>query len=188
MDFHVLATLLIACFALMFLERLGLPTTLQLSFKGDVKRETQWFAQYGQAVCTITAAALMWRFEPSRWIRIGPLVVAVCSASLSAFIFKRLLGRVRPNRERAGQFLGPTLRHANWRESFPSSHSACAVALTVALSRFYPQATPVFWALAIITALLRYVLDAHWPSDVIGGIALGYTVANISLHALSAYI
>jgi len=25
---------------------------------------------------------------------------------------------------------------------------------------------------------LRYILDAHWPSDVLGGVALGYGVAH----------
>ena len=34
-----------------------------------------------------------------------------------------------------------------------------------------------FWALAVICALLRYVLDAHWPSDVVGGAVIGILMA-----------
>jgi membrane-associated phospholipid phosphatase len=174
--------LLAACGIMMLLEKKGAPTTLELTFRGDVKRETLFLAQYGQAVCTAIAAALIWQFDPNRRTYVIPLIAAVAAASLSAFILKRLLGRVRPRREYAGRFLGPTLRHANWRESFPSSHSACAIALTVMLSHLYPQATATFWTLALITAVLRYVLDAHWPSDVIGGIALGYGIAWLVLR------
>ena len=96
-------------------------------------------------------------------------------------IVKRLTGRVRPNRDLAGKFLGPTWKHANARESFPSSHSANAVAMSAVLAMCYPAAAPTFWTLAIACACLRYVLDAHWPSDVLGGIALGYLAAVLSV-------
>jgi membrane-associated phospholipid phosphatase len=183
MNILVVAGLTLACGVMMIVERLGVPTTLQLSFRGDVKRETQWLAQYGQFVCTIAAAALIWQLDPADREFVVPLCIAVGSTSLSAFLLKRLFGRVRPKRDNAGRFLGPTWKHDNHHESFPSSHSACAVALTVGLSHLYPQAAAVFWTLAIITAVLRYVLDAHWPSDVVGGITLGYVLAWSVLHA-----
>jgi undecaprenyl-diphosphatase len=183
MNLLLVIGLLAGCVVMMIVERLGAPTTLSLSFKGDIKRESQFLAQYGQAVCTAIAAALIWELDPLHRKFIVPLVLAVAAASVGAFLLKRLLGRVRPNREGAGKFLGPTLAHANWRESFPSSHSACAVALTVALTHIYPQAALTLWTLAMITALLRYVLDAHWPSDVLGGIALGYIASASILRA-----
>ena len=176
----VLVTILIllaACATLMSLERRGLRTTLHLAFKGDIKRETRWLAQYGQAVCTAVAAALIWQLDPKRG-RVVPLIAAALATSIIATLIKRLVSRVRPGRENAGTFLGPTWKHANYKESFPSSHSASAVALTVALSAFYPQAALTFWALALACAALRYLMDAHWPSDVIGGIALGYAVSQ----------
>ena len=183
MSWLVLISLLAACMVLMLIERMGVPTTLALNFKGDVKRETRWLAQYGQAVCTGVAALLVWRLDTSpgharRWIVIA---VSVIIASLVALILKRLLGRVRPGREQAGTFLGPTFKHANFRESFPSSHSACAVALTVVLTAYYPNGAPIFWSLAITCATLRYIMDAHWPSDVFGGIALGYAAGYAAL-------
>ena len=39
--------------------------------------------------------------------------------------------------------------------------------------RFYPPAAPIFWSLGGICAVLRYLLDAHWPSDVLGAYMLG---------------
>jgi undecaprenyl-diphosphatase len=182
MSFILLGSLLAVCMLLMIIERLGVPTTLQLSFKGDIKRESLFLSQYGQSVATPLAALLVWEFDSAHPKHALYVLVSVCVASASCFVLKRLFGRVRPNREGAGRFLGPTLTHANWRESFPSSHSACAVALSAALAHLYPQAAITFWALAGITALLRYVLDAHWPSDVVGGIAVGYVSAMMMIR------
>ena|SRR5438105_646145 len=183
MNYPVLITLSGLCLLSMLIERLGVPTTLELHFKGDVKRETRWLAQYGQGVCTLVAALLAWRLDRSPPHKDAPwaLIIAVLTASLIATLIKRLLGRVRPRRENAGQFLGPTWRHANYRESFPSSHSACAVALSVVLAQLYPPGAEVFWGLGITCAILRYIMDAHWPSDVFGGVALGYAVGHLTL-------
>jgi membrane-associated phospholipid phosphatase len=184
MHWTLLIILLAACALLMLLERLGLPTTLDLHFKGDVKRETRWLAQYGQSVCTPIAALLVYQLDPGDWNqrvhRAIVVIVAVSAASVLTMLFKRSLGRVRPGRENAGKFLGPSWKHANYRESFPSSHSACAVALSVTLAILYPPAASTFWGLAITCAVLRYILDAHWPSDVLGGVALGYAVASVT--------
>ncbi|MDB5356347.1 MAG: putative family phosphatase [Phycisphaerales bacterium] len=179
MNVTLLTCLVLGCGLMMLLEKRGLPTTLALTFKGDVKRETRWLAQYGQFVCSGFAALLVWQLEPSHERRKAAIVIviAVSMAALIATLLKRLLSRVRPGRENAGRFLGPSWRHANYKESFPSSHSACAVTLSVLLAVLYPNAAATFWMLAIMCAVLRYVMDAHWPSDVLGGIALGYAVA-----------
>jgi membrane-associated phospholipid phosphatase len=182
MSWTILIILLLATTALFALERSGVRTTLELNFKGDIKRESWWLAQYGQSVCTPVAALLVWDLDPADGLRKGLMVVAaVVAASLGCAILKRLIGRVRPGREDAGRFLGPSLklRGTNHRESFPSSHSACAVALSAALVALYPQASATLWFLAVACSVLRYLLSAHWPSDVAGGAALGYAVAHL---------
>ncbi|HET6249512.1 MAG TPA: phosphatase PAP2 family protein [Tepidisphaeraceae bacterium] len=179
MNVMFLISLLGVAGAMMALETWGLPTTLSLSFKGDIKRETRWLAQYGQSVCTPVAALLVLQLDPRPW-RTNPAGVVLASVIVTSVLctfFKRLLSRVRPGRENAGKFLGPRWRHDNYKESFPSSHSACAVTLSVLLASLYPQAAITFWALAVLCAGLRYLMDAHWPSDVLAGIALGYAVA-----------
>jgi undecaprenyl-diphosphatase len=190
MNVIVLIVLAAACVILFIIERTGVRTTLELHFKGDIKRESRWLAQYGQSVCTPVAALLVWQLDPAEKLRPVILIAAVLGTSIACMLIKRLLGRVRPGRDYAGKFLGPTWRHANYRESFPSSHSACAVALSAVLAAWYPQAAGTFWALAIICAALRYLLDAHWPSDVLGGCALGYAIAwwvmTLFAHATSA--
>lgn len=172
--------------ALILLERGGMPVTLQLRLRSDWKREASWFAQYGQMACAGVVAMLLLCIDPdlrSDGHR-APLILAETMAvtGLAALLIKRLLGRVRPGRPQAGRFLGPCFRHASYRESFPSSHSACAIAMTVVLIHLYPAGAPIFWPLAFITAALRYLTEAHWPSDVLAGLALGTAIAELTWH------
>jgi undecaprenyl-diphosphatase len=175
MPIYIVLVLAVLSAVMMLLERGGLATTLTLPFKGDVKRETRFVAQYGQMVCTFFTALLVWQLDAQRGLRIClALWSGVIGVTIVGTIAKRLLGRARPRRENAGKFLGPSLKHANFRESFPSTHSASAVAYAAVLAAAYPHGAITFWTLALLCAGLRYVMDAHWPSDVLGGIALGY--------------
>ena len=177
----IVSALAVCCGVMMVLEHTGLRTTLTLSFKGDVKRETRFVAQYGQLVCTFFTALLIWQLDSKRGFRVcEALWTGVIGVTVLGTIVKRLLGRARPRSEHAGTFLGPSWKHANYRESFPSTHSATAVAYATVLASAYPEAAVTFWTLALMCAVLRYLMDAHWPSDVLGGIALGYVGGMIA--------
>jgi undecaprenyl-diphosphatase len=181
---YVILALAVSSAVMMVLEWRGMQTTLTLSFKGDVKRETRFLAQYGQLVCTFFTALIIWQIDRTRGLQIcEALWCAVIGVTIVATITKRLLGRARPRSEHAGKFLGPSFKHANYRESFPSSHSASAVAYSTVLAFAYPQAAVTFWALGLTCAVLRYLMDAHWPSDVLGGIALGYLAGILAWRA-----
>ena len=55
--------------------------------------------------------------------------------------------------------------------------TSLAAYASLLLAMLYPQAIATFWGLAVLCAGLRYLMDAHWPSDVLGGVALGYGIA-----------
>ncbi|MEA2707920.1 MAG: undecaprenyl-diphosphatase [Phycisphaerales bacterium] len=185
MSLTLVAIFLAATVTLLLVEHWRGHTALNLNLKlkGDIKRESWWVQQYGQAVCTCVAGLLVWRLDPfDSGSKAVTVVLCVALTSVACAILKRLFGRVRPGRENAGKFLGPAMHvYGSHRESFPSSHTAGAVALTTALATLYPQAAAVWWSLAIACALLRYVLDAHWPSDITAGAATGYAVAQAGL-------
>jgi len=75
--------------------------------------------------------------------------------------------------------------------SFPSGHSATAVALAIALSFIYPRGQWMFAVLAFMACLQRLVSGAHFLSDIIAGsdiavlVSLGvYRYAFRDIHAV----
>jgi membrane-associated phospholipid phosphatase len=185
MSWIIIGILALLCVVMLVLESRGMRTTLQLKMKGDIKRESAAIAQWGQAAVTPLAAWIVWCRNPSDWRLPLLVIVPVLVTSLVVSAIKMACGRMRPNRENAGRFMGFSWKRSNERESFPSSHSACAVALTVVLCQLWPPGFVPFWTLAILTAGLRYVMDAHFPSDVLGGCALGGAIAQGTYAAIA---
>ena len=64
------------------------------------------------------------------------------------------------------------------RHSFPSAHTAVAVATALTLARFYPAARGWFACLAFQCAMNRVDGGAHFASDVCWGAALGFVVTQ----------
>ncbi|GEM_PF-146184 len=61
--------------------------------------------------------------------------------------------------------------------SFPSSHSANSFAIVTVFGWFYPKTTFILIPVALLVALSRVYGGVHYPSDVLGGAALGVTCA-----------
>ena len=64
-------------------------------------------------------------------------------------------------------------------QSFPSAHTSTAVGLAVGLVWLYPHARWYFIVVAILAAIQRMIVEAHYLSDTLFGAALGSTVALI---------
>ena len=64
--------------------------------------------------------------------------------------------------------------------SFPSSHSAVAVAFTTAVGRRRPALAAAFAPLAAVLAYGRIQLRLHWPTDVLGGAILGFGAGRLA--------
>ena len=110
---------------------------------------------------------------PSRWIP-AFLVVVIAGDSVITNLVKEAVDRARPTLDPAAAALGP---------SFPSGHSSTAAATFAALAllvgRRRPHAHKAVLAglavgLAVAVACSRVLLDVHWLSDVVGGLALGW--------------
>jgi membrane-associated phospholipid phosphatase len=104
-------------------------------------------------------------------VRIGFVFVAVGLPGLVAAIVKRWIGRVRPSS------LGPfAYEPFSWRPqyaSLPSGHTLTAFAALVAIGALFPRARPFLWAFALLIAVSRVVVTAHYASDVVAGAAIG---------------
>ncbi|MEZ5840611.1 MAG: phosphatase PAP2 family protein [Hyphomicrobiales bacterium] len=110
--------------------------------------------------------------------RAAYLFVAVGGVSLLMGIVKRGIGRARPKlMEKVGAFDFVPMSFDGAYASFPSGHATTVGAAAVALSFFFPRwRLPIFFA-AILVALSRVMVGAHFPSDVIAGFTLGAAAA-----------
>lgn len=110
-----------------------------------------------------------------------------CAALLAAVVvgerlivdgLKLLLDRARPAFD-----AHPVITHSS---SFPSGHSAntmavfLAIALIAVPERWRRQAVILALSLSALIGFSRPYLGVHWPSDVIGGWALGATIAILA--------
>ncbi|HYE02444.1 MAG TPA: phosphatase PAP2 family protein [Phycisphaerales bacterium] len=171
-----------------------------LPLGGDVRRELEAWQQYGALGSLVFVTLVMWLLDAPRRRRLADLWLAAGLVSLSCVTVKVLVGRPRPLLGDAWTFLGPagvypladeagavTLRHA-WEPgvksalwSFPSSHTAAAVVLSVFLATMYPRLRWVAVGMAVLVGSARVVLGdsgAHWPSDVVAGATLGFVIAR----------
>jgi membrane-associated phospholipid phosphatase len=98
----------------------------------------------------------------------GPIAIGV------NFIAKRVIGRQRPLIEEH-----PPLARAPTKLSFPSTHSTSSVAAATAFGRVEPRARPYLFALAAAICVGRPYLGMHYPSDVLGGAALGFCLGML---------
>lgn len=102
------------------------------------------------------------------------LVLVILGDKLLTQELKGLVDRARPTFEPVAATLGP---------SFPSGHSSTAAASWAAFAfvaalwwgrRSWPLLAGLAVAIAIAVAASRVLLDVHWLTDVVGGLALGW--------------
>jgi undecaprenyl-diphosphatase len=66
--------------------------------------------------------------------------------------------------------------------SFPSDHATAAFAIAVAILLRHRKAGLVALAMAILVSFSRVVVGTHYPSDVLGGAAVGTLAALVFWH------
>ena len=113
-------------------------------------------------------------------VRIGFLFTAIALPGLFVTIVKRMIGRARPG---VGGSLDPTLfvpfeGHAAYAGS-PSGHATTAFAVLVAFGTLWPRARTALLIYALLIAVSRVVVNAHYPSDVFAGAIVGIAGAAL---------
>jgi undecaprenyl-diphosphatase len=106
-------------------------------------------------------------------VRLGFLFLAIAVPGLVVTIAKRIIGRARPLFSDGDAFLYHVLL---WRPSYaslPSGHATTAFAALFAFGVLWPKLRPLLWTYAVMVALSRVMLAAHYPSDVVAGAIAG---------------
>jgi membrane-associated phospholipid phosphatase len=127
----------------------------------------------GVVVIAVAIGVVEWVRVPSRMIPVFLAVVTI-GDSLATNAVKAAIDRARPAIDPVAATLGP---------SFPSGHSSTAAAFFAALAllagRRRSAGTRAALAaaavgIAVAVACSRVMLDLHWTSDVVAGLALGW--------------
>jgi len=107
------------------------------------------------------------------------LLAAFTTAGVVNVLVKPLGRRGRP--DRAGARI-PRVRHVRMpsSHSFPSGHTAAAVAFADGAGRELPAARLPLYALAAAVGYSRVHTGVHYPGDVLAGAALGVAVAEVT--------
>lgn len=124
------------------------------------------------AVAVVVAAVELTRTR-NRWV-VPFLLAVILGDKLLTEAIKQLVDRARPTIEAVAATLGP---------SFPSGHTSTAAASWAAFAlvagrwwgrRSWPPLAGVAVGIAVGVAISRVLLDVHWLTDVLGGLALGW--------------
>jgi membrane-associated phospholipid phosphatase len=108
-------------------------------------------------------------------------LASVAAAQLiSNGVCKQLVKRRRPPKE---WFPHDEVEDRPDSSSFPSGHTAAALAFTVAITPTWPLAGALCALPTALVAIERVQSGAHYPSDVTAGAAIGLASAWLTRHA-----
>ncbi|MGY4929182.1 phosphatase PAP2 family protein [Streptomyces sp. 900105755] len=128
-----------------------------------------------------TAAAMAWMGGwRGRRAAVTGLTSLIIAQLISNGLCKQLADRPRPPKE---WFPHDEVDDRPDSSSFPSGHTAAAVAFTAAVAPTWPAAGAACAVPAVTVALERVQSGAHYPSDVTAGAAIGLASAWLSRHA-----
>jgi len=102
------------------------------------------------------------------------VVVLVVTNLLTDYVLKPAIHRVRPFRWTPDVLV--IGRHSE-TPSFPSGHTATAVAGAFVFTRVRPEGRVAWWLLAAVIAYSRLYLGVHYPLDVAAGALVGIVCA-----------
>lgn len=190
-------TTVFAVLALLLAGVLCLPIDVPLAcylmdgfLPGELRNVFKRAEAFGHAYGLLAIAVTIF-FLDGQWRRRVPrLILHSLAAGLLADAVKLMVWRTRPrffDPRIASSFTGTifTAEGNDWlqlldstQHSFPSAHTAVAVAAALTLGRFYPAARGWFLCLAVLCAMNRVDGGSHFASDVCWGAALGVVVTQ----------
>lgn len=143
------------------------------------------FAKYGIAAFALVLLAGWWlgrqRPETTTLAAVACAVVAVFVALGAAQLIGHVVGRARPYDAMTGMRV---LVSRTTDFSFPSDHATAAGAVAGGLWFVDRRLAQVAVGLALLMALTRVYVGAHYPGDVLAGLVLGSaTAAGVHLLA-----
>ncbi|MFD9389261.1 phosphatase PAP2 family protein [Streptomyces sp. NPDC060000] len=143
-------------------------------------------ADHSKLSFTVAAALALRGGRPRRAAVLGVAAIGVASATAN-LLGKKLVRRPRPHRGEDSPFPG---RHVPMPHSasFPSGHTASAVAFAAAVGPTLPVSAVPLGLLACAVGYSRVHTGVHYPGDVVAGALLGTGSAALVLALTSGKV
>ncbi len=138
-----------------------------------------YLTNLGGATFTISTSLFVWAFCAPPWSTAGAqAAVSLAVSHIPVAIAKKLYPRIRPYLALpdTNTFRNPLSDH-----SFPSGHTTAAFSVAIPFITAIPELLPLFLSLSIIVGFSRIYLGLHYPSDVLAGVAIGTSVATMTV-------
>lgn len=159
----------------------------QIKIPGDFQKAislSEAFA-HGFGVAFILIAVFVIAVDRRRAVCIAILVTAV--SGVTANVLKATVVRIRPHAEglqvqghNESSDSDAAVARSFWdarQRSFPSGHAATAWGLAIGLSLVFLRGWWIFGMLATLASVQRIESGAHYPSDVLAGMAIAFLIA-----------
>ncbi|MEX1042847.1 MAG: phosphatase PAP2 family protein, partial [Pirellulaceae bacterium] len=160
---------------------------------GEFRKMIHLSESFAHGTGVILISLGLFALDPVRRWKFGlPMAVALLAGSLCNVFKGTIIARTRPHAfdldlsvwDSFGSPL-PIFWDAGYEltasefQSFPSGHAATAAGFCVALTFFYPRARWFFLLMLSLACLQRIVAGSHFPSDVLVGTAVGFSLAAL---------
>jgi len=122
------------------------------------------------------------------WQAFGFFFACVALSGIVTDIIKPILGRARPVLlERQGYYGFDPFTFQAAHNALPSGHATTGFAVAFALTALWPRGRTWFIVFAIVIALSRVMVNAHFLSDVVAGGAVGVLTAAVVQNVFHRY-
>lgn len=205
-NLSLLASILCSCAALIIgflgLERFDLPVTkyvrsvtvhlpwdqLTIPWMAFTSNAGDWIGQgWRLASVSMILLAVSWAFQkPVLKLAAIQSLIAHGIAAVLANVIKHIVGRPRPKFAHSGDWQMGLSWVSGW-DSFPSGHSTASFAVATVLAKRFPAWAPLCIGIAIFVALSRVLRGSHFPTDVVGGAAVGILCGSIASAPLRSW-
>jgi len=140
---------------------------------------------WGIPIALVAITGIVIGDKKTKIIMLGVILAVGLGDHISSGIIKPLVGQLRPCKE----LVELNLRiNCGGKYGFVSGHATGTMIMATWFGYHYKKFMLYFVAFAFVVSFSRIYVGVHWPSDVLGGIILGYAVSRGFIHIWNRYL